>query len=69
VNPEQKEEKLCVKKFGNERKQKKKKEKRKNCRTVYPGTVPKGSETVISNNGYALFIADLHCSCQQVNWS
>jgi hypothetical protein len=56
VHPEQKEKKkLCVEKFGKERKQKKKGKKggkeKKNYRTVHQARFLMGSETIISHNG------------------
>jgi hypothetical protein len=65
MHPEQKEEKIVCGKIWKGKKPKKKgKEgkKKKNCRIVHQAQFLRGSETIISNNRYILFIVDLHCS-------
>jgi hypothetical protein len=61
VHPEQKEEKIMRGKIWKGKKEKKGKgEEEKKCRTVHQAPFL-GSETIIYNNGYVLFIAALHC--------
>jgi hypothetical protein len=53
VHQEQKEEKIVREKIWKGKKAKKKREKRKkNYRTIHQALFLRGSETIISNNGY-----------------